>query len=40
MLDLYEKNEPIDLFTVSSLARDKGLIEKMGGVRTSAALST
>ncbi len=31
-LDLYEKNEPIDLVTVSSLARDKGLIEKIGGV--------
>jgi replicative DNA helicase len=31
MLNLYEKNEPIDLVTVSSLARDKGLIEKIGG---------
>ena len=32
VLDLYEKNEPIDLLTVSSMARDKGLTEKMGGV--------
>jgi replicative DNA helicase len=32
VLDLYEKNEPIDLVTVSSLARDKGLLEKIGGV--------
>jgi replicative DNA helicase len=32
ILDLYEKNEPIDLITVSSLARDRGLIEKMGGI--------
>ncbi len=32
VIDLYEKNEPIDLLTVSSMARDKGLTEKMGGV--------
>jgi len=32
VLDLYEKNEAIDLVTVSSLARDKGLTERMGGV--------
>ena len=32
MLDLYERNDPIDLLTVSSLLRDKGLIEKVGGV--------
>ncbi|HUJ69125.1 MAG TPA: replicative DNA helicase, partial [Syntrophorhabdales bacterium] len=32
VLDLYEKNEPIDLLTVSSMARDKGLTERMGGV--------
>jgi replicative DNA helicase len=32
VLDLYERNEPIDLVTVSSSARDKGLIEKIGGV--------
>lgn len=32
VLDLYEKNEPIDLVTVSGLARDRGLIERIGGV--------
>ncbi len=32
VLDLYERNEPIDLVTVSSLARDKGLMERMGGI--------
>jgi replicative DNA helicase len=32
VLDLYEKNEPIDFITVSSLARDRGLMERMGGV--------
>ena len=32
VLDLYERNEPIDLVTVSSSARDRGLIEKIGGV--------
>ena len=32
MLDLYERNEPIDMITVSSLARDKGMLEKIGGV--------
>ncbi|OPY69000.1 MAG: Replicative DNA helicase [Syntrophorhabdaceae bacterium PtaU1.Bin034] len=32
VLDLYERSEPIDLITVSSLARDKGLIEKIGGI--------
>jgi replicative DNA helicase len=32
VMDLYEKNEPIDLLTVSSMARDKGFTEKMGGV--------
>lgn len=32
MLNLYEKNDPIDLITLSSLARDKGLMEKIGGV--------
>ncbi len=32
VLDLYGKNEPIDLVTVSSLARDKGLMERMGGI--------
>lgn len=32
VLDLYERNEPIDLVTVSSLARDRGLVEKIGGI--------
>jgi replicative DNA helicase len=32
MLDLYEKNEPIDIVTVSSAAKDKGILEKIGGV--------
>ncbi len=34
MLDLYERNEAIDIITVSSLARDKGLVEKIGGINT------
>jgi len=32
MLDLYEKNEPIDIITVSSGAKDKGIIETVGGI--------
>lgn len=32
MLDLYERNEAIDIITVSSLARDKGFVEGMGGI--------
>ncbi len=32
MLDLYERNEPIDIITVSSLAKDKGIIEDIGGI--------
>lgn len=32
MLDLYERNEPIDLITVSSLARDRNILEGIGGV--------
>jgi replicative DNA helicase len=32
MLDLYERNEAIDIITVSSLARDKGLVERIGGI--------
>jgi replicative DNA helicase len=32
VLALYERNEPIDLITVSGLARDKGLVEKIGGI--------
>lgn len=31
MVGLYEKNEPIDLVTVSSSARDKGILDKIGG---------
>jgi replicative DNA helicase len=31
ILDLYDRNDPIDIITVSSLARDKGIIEKIGG---------
>ena len=32
MLALYENNEPVDIITVTSLARDKGLLEKIGGI--------
>ncbi len=32
MLDLYDKSEPIDLVTVSSAAKDRGIIEKIGGI--------
>jgi replicative DNA helicase len=32
MLDLYERNEAIDLITVSSLARDRNILEGIGGV--------
>ncbi len=32
VLALYERNEPIDIVTVSGLARDKGLVDKMGGI--------
>ncbi|MBA4417852.1 MAG: replicative DNA helicase [Syntrophus sp. (in: bacteria)] len=32
ILDLYDKNEPIDLITVSSAAKDKGIIERIGGI--------
>jgi len=32
MIGLYEKNEPIDIVTVSSSARDKGILDKIGGV--------
>lgn len=31
MLDLYERNEAIDLITVSSLARDRNILEGIGG---------
>jgi replicative DNA helicase len=32
MVGLYEKNEPIDIVTVSSSIRDKGILDKIGGV--------
>ena len=32
ILNLYERNDAIDIITVSSLARDKGIIESIGGV--------
>lgn len=32
MIGLYEKNEPIDIVTVSSSIRDKGILDKIGGV--------
>jgi replicative DNA helicase len=32
ILDLYDRNEPIDLITVSSAGKDKGFIEKIGGI--------
>ncbi|MCX8022218.1 MAG: replicative DNA helicase [Syntrophorhabdaceae bacterium] len=32
MIGLYEKNEPIDIVTLSSAARDKGIIDKIGGI--------
>ncbi|MDR2017653.1 MAG: replicative DNA helicase [Syntrophobacterales bacterium] len=32
MLDLYDRNEPIDLITVSGAGKDKGLIDKIGGI--------
>ncbi|MBP8626502.1 MAG: replicative DNA helicase [Syntrophorhabdales bacterium] len=30
--DLYERNEAIDIITVSSYARDKGLVDEIGGI--------
>ena len=32
ILDLYEKNEAIDILTVASAARDKGIIDRVGGI--------
>jgi len=32
MLGLYEKNDPIDIVTVASAAKDKGIIDRIGGV--------
>ena len=30
--DLYERNDAIDMITISSLARDRGILEGIGGV--------
>jgi len=30
MVDLYERNDAIDLITISSLARDRGMLEGIG----------
>ena len=38
MVGLYEKNEPIDIVTVTSAAKDKGVIDKIGGVTYLSAL--
>ncbi len=32
MVDLYERNDAIDMITISSLARDRGILEGIGGV--------
>jgi len=32
MVDLYERNDAIDIITISSLARDRGMLESIGGV--------
>jgi replicative DNA helicase len=32
MLDLYERNEAIDILTVSSAGRDRGILDRVGGV--------
>jgi replicative DNA helicase len=32
MADLYERNDAIDMITISSLARDRGILEGIGGV--------
>jgi replicative DNA helicase len=32
MLHLYDKNDAIDLITVSSLARDRGILDGIGGI--------
>jgi replicative DNA helicase len=32
MADLYERNDAIDMITISSLARDRGILESIGGV--------
>ncbi|MCX7856819.1 MAG: replicative DNA helicase [Deltaproteobacteria bacterium] len=32
MIELYERSEPIDIITLSSVARDKGVLDQIGGV--------
>lgn len=32
MIELYEKNEAIDIITLSSLAKDRGILDQIGGV--------
>lgn len=39
MIDLFEKNEPLDLLTVGSLLRDKNKIEQIGGTVYLASLT-
>lgn len=39
MLDLYAKNEPVDLVTVSALLKDQGKLEAVGGALFLAGLS-
>ncbi len=40
MIELYSKNEPIDLLTLSSRLEEKGLLDKVGGRGYLAGLST
>ena len=40
MIELYSKNEPIDLLTVSNRLDEKGILEKIGGRAYLASLST
>ena len=40
MIDLFEKNEPLDLLTVSNLLRDKNKIEQAGGAIYLATLTS
>jgi len=40
MIDLFEKNEPLDLLTVSNLLRDKNKIEQIGGTIYLATLTS
>ena len=32
IVDLYEKNEPVDIITISSALKNKGLVESVGGI--------